>query len=140
MHQLNFYSRFFLPEKILLDKLFDLLNNFSMNFCASDLVAKETRMYSISSLIYRSLSIARSPLLLIHYHAISSITQYYSLASCARSIRFSHVRFILPVIYHIPFYFLPPSCFLTKELNYNDLYNQRLRYAFLFSFYLRITE
>lgn len=28
----------------------------------------------------------------------------------------------------------PPtsSCFLTKELNYNDLYNQRLRYAFLF--------
>lgn len=33
---------------------------------------------------------------------------------------------------YIPFYFLPSSCSLTKELNYNDLYNQRLRYAFLF--------
>lgn len=74
--------------------------------------------------------VARSSCLSIHCHS----TRNHSIVSCIRS------SFVLAFVYFSSclwfiishFTFSRCLCFLTKELNYNDLYNQRLRYAFLF--------
>lgn len=126
-------SRFFNNNiKIIIDNDIISINRSHLNYLIyTIIVSKKRRIHSIPP-NHHSSSLARSSPLSIHNHSnfINRSSNILSFHTARLFISFAF-RSACDLSY-IPFYFLPSSCSLTKELNYNDLYNQRLRYAFLF--------